>query len=153
MRVKIVFITLGMLALGGCATREANYRAPTADEMRVPYVDTGPAAKALPRPIPVRCRGTVECGQAWVRAQDVVQSVSMMRLRLVTDSRLETFAAMRLGQMTGTVVKFPIAADEFELQATFECPRNAQCGDLERRATDLFNSLLGSTQAGSAPPR
>lgn len=100
-----------------------------------------------PAPIPKttapRCASPVECEQMWVRAQEAVQDLSMMRLRLVSDTRLETFAATRFGYMTGVVLKYPVEPGVYELRASFTCYRGIDCGHQPARAVALFNLTVG----------
>ena len=112
---------------------------------------TACAAPAPPKPPrePVRvtttaprCSEPTQCKRMWIAAQDAIQTASGMRLRLVTEDRLETFAAMRIGTLTGTVINFPMGGGVYEARARFECPRYVECSDQKVSAENLFNTLV-----------
>lgn len=88
----------------------------------------------------------------WIEAQEIVQEITRMRLRLVTDDRLETFAATRPNSMTGTVVKYPLGGESFEIRAQFQCYRGVYCWDLAANATNLFNLQIGAITGNMGTP-
>ena len=118
-----------------------------------------PTAPPPPPPAKVdtktpRCDDHLQCRKMWLEAQEVIQELTRMRLRLVTEDRLETFAATRPSSMTGTVIKYPLGGESFEIRAQFQCYRGVYCWDLAANATNLFNLQIGAI-AGSltAPPQ
>jgi hypothetical protein len=127
-------LLLPCAALLACAAPQP----PTPPAAPKPYVRT---AKA-----PV-CNTKLQCDQMWLVAQEVIQNTSRMRLRLVTDTRLETFAATAHGRLTGTVLKFPLSADSYEIRASLRCYGATPCPDMEANGVDLFNLLVGGPDA------
>jgi hypothetical protein len=82
----------------------------------------------------------------WVHAQEVLQQMTGMRLRIVTDSRIETFAATSFGRTSGVVVKYPVSADTFDLLVEISCyGRYTDCGDLRASGANLFNLRVGGS--------
>lgn len=75
----------------------------------------------------------------WLDAQQSLEEVTGMRLRLVTDTRLETFAATRPGMLTGIVQKWPTGDAGYELRITLQCYRGGECNDLIAASTNIFN--------------
>jgi hypothetical protein len=92
---------------------------------------------------PPRCVGPVACGQMWINAQRSLENLTGMRLRMVTDTRLETFAASTYSRMTGVVVKYPLGGDAFELRVTLDCYSRAGCSDLPEQGINTFNMMVG----------
>jgi hypothetical protein len=105
------------------------------------------AAVALPAfgqsTLPPTCEGKMQCDAMWLDAQRTVEMVTRMRLRMVTDSRIETFAPVRYASMGGVVTKHPIAEDKYEIRLQLECYRNTDCSDVMVMGTDLFNKTVG----------
>lgn len=106
-------------------------------------------APPAPKPPPVevntlapRCTAPKQCEAMWLQAQEVVQFTTGMRLRIVTESRLETFAPTGYGRMGAAVLKYPIG-DGYELRVSFECYRSIDCTDQRNSATNLFNLRVG----------
>lgn len=124
--------------------------------MRIPVLAlcaalAGCAAPAPPAPkpapvevntLPPRCTAAKQCEAMWLQAQEVVQLATGMRLRIVTDSRLETFAPNGYGRMGAAVLKYPVG-DGYELRVQFECYRGTECTDQRNNATNLFNLRIG----------
>lgn len=127
-----VFVLAAFVSLAGCAAQTQRPSAPPPPP---------PAKVDTKTP---RCDDQLQCRKMWLEAQEVIQELTRMRLRLVTDDRLETFAATRPGSMTGTVVKYPLGGDSFEIRAQFQCYRGVYCWDLAANATNLFNLQIGA---------
>lgn len=89
------------------------------------------------------CTTKLQCDRMWLDAQEAVVLVTRMRIRLVTDSRIETFAPVRYASMGGVVSKYPLAGDKYEIRLALECYRHTECSDLRASGTNLFNNLLG----------
>ena len=100
-----------------------------------------------PEPVAVttvapRCGSPKACEALWIDAQTWVSNLSGMRLRLVTDNRIETFGATSYSRMGGVVTKYPIDDKTYEIRVSFECYRSTECADLKNAATNTFNSTL-----------
>lgn len=126
-----------IIAFAGCAAQPQRPSAP------------------LPPPTKVdsktpRCDDQLQCRKMWLESQEVIQEITRMRLRLVTDDRLETFAATRPNSMTGSVVKYPLGGESFEIRAQFQCYRGVYCWDLAANATNLFNLQIGAITGNRA---
>lgn len=93
-----------------------------------------------------RCAAGIQCDRQWLAAQDTLQNITGMRLRIVTDTRLETFAATGYGRMGGQVVKYPVDSATFELRVQLECYRGTECEDLRNTGTNLFNRAVASAK-------
>lgn len=93
---------------------------------------------------PPRCVSKLHCEQMWAEAQDVLPQITGMRLRLVSDRRLETFAATGFGRLTGTATMYPVGEGSYEIRTQFHCYGSVGCGDLPARATNLFNIRVGA---------
>jgi hypothetical protein len=89
-----------------------------------------------------RCTAGVQCERQWLAAQDTLQTITGMRLRIVTDTRLETFAPTGYGRLGGQVVKYPLDAATFELRVRLECYGGVDCEDLRNTGTNLFNRTV-----------
>jgi hypothetical protein len=97
-------------------------------------------AQSSPPPV---CEGKMQCEAMWVDAQKTVEMVTRMRIRFVSDSRIETYAPVRYASMGGVVTKYPISEDKYELRLQLECYRNTDCSDVRVMGTDLFNKTVG----------
>lgn len=101
-----------------------------------------------PRPVqvvntaPPVCSGKQQCDAMWVDAQQLLEMVTLMRIRMVTDSRLETFAPVRVSSMGGVVTKYPVSADQYEIRLRLECYRSTDCSDVRAKGTNFFNTTL-----------
>ncbi len=87
------------------------------------------------------CTGAKACEVMWAKAQQAAGSVSNMRIRLLTDSRVETFAPFRGGQVGAVVTKVP-EGDGYRIELQSECYRGTDCSEIRRAAADLFEALL-----------
>jgi hypothetical protein len=91
-----------------------------------------------------RCSAPRDCEAMWLRAQEALQQVTGMRLRIVTDGRIETFAPTSVGRMHGSVMRYPIDAGAYEVRLQLECYRNVECSDMRNAATNLFNKTVAA---------
>lgn len=89
------------------------------------------------------CADTRKCEVMWSRAQDAVAVVSNMRIRLMTDSRIETFPPTRYGSTGAVVTKVPVGESGYEIKIQIECYRSVDCSDLQRSGRRLFNMMVG----------
>lgn len=108
------------------------------------------AAQNTPASLP-RCTGPVECEILWSEAQKAVELVSNMRIRLLTDSRIETYAPIRHSTIGAVVTKTPLGAGVYEIAIQIECYRSTPCDDLQHSGEMLFYTLLQSSKVGKKP--
>ena len=128
MEMNRTVILLAMTAaLAGCA-------APTPRPKAPPPVVTSEAP---------RCRDAGgECARMWIAAQQTAENLSGMRLRMVTDTRIETFPPRDFGRTGVIVVKYPLQDGSFELQADFECYGSTDCSRLRPLGINAFNTRV-----------
>jgi hypothetical protein len=88
------------------------------------------------------CTGKVQCDAMWILAQEAVQDASGMKIRLLTESRIETFSPSKIPLMTGTVTKYPISVDKYEMRLQLDCYRHSDCSRTRVSGTNLFNIRL-----------
>lgn len=113
------------------------------------------APPPAPRPPPQvlntsspRCADDRACATMWLRAQDTLQSLAGMRLRIITTDRIETFAPTGVARLGGTVTKWPVDGGGYELRVHFECYRGGfDCDDLRVQAMNLFNLTVGGADS------
>ncbi len=98
------------------------------------------AENSVSRPNPMRCYSAKMCEAMWAAAQDALPKTSGMKLRLVTDSRLETFTETNYGRMQGVVMKRPIGNGNYEVSASFSCLSYPGCQP--NAALTDFNALV-----------
>lgn len=128
-KLALAGVALGAALLAGCAP------APQAKVATMPsFVNTE---------APV-CKSDRQCAAMWADAQETIGLASGMRVRLVTDARIETFVATGYGRMTGTVMRYPDGATNYVIKVSFECYRNTECDDQKASATNLFNNMVAS---------
>jgi hypothetical protein len=86
----------------------------------------------------------MECERMWIAAQEQIQRLTGMRLRMVTDNRAETFAPTSLRQMTGgSVTKYPVADGVYEFRADIYCYGRSGCPSLSASGVNAFNASVG----------
>lgn len=122
MRKHFWKISLLFAALVGCAPIQ---RAP-----QVSIMDVAPAPT---------CKSPKLCEAMWVASQDAVTTASGMKIRLVTDSRIETFSETGYGRAYGVVTKTP-TSNGYIMSANFSCSRYPGCDS--NRSLDTFNKLV-----------
>ena len=128
-----VLVVVASLGMGGCA-------APPPKPYKLPVVVNT---------TPPTCSTQKDCELMWVNAQEWLGTITRMRLRIVTDSRLETFAATDFQHMSGTVLKYPLANGSYELRIALQCYREdgiRECADLKANATNIFNTAVRSPE-------
>lgn len=116
-------------------------------------------AAAMPGPVaaqnvpagPPRCSGPQECEIAWAEAQRSISLLSPMRIRLLTDTRIETYAPMRYGDVGVVATKLPIGNGVYEITVRLECYRSTPCDDLRRSGEMLFYTSIQGAKALSKP--
>jgi hypothetical protein len=124
--MRNIFIILVALGLVGCA---ANTHWPARAPVSINTVS----------PI---CTGKQQCEAMWPDAHEALQLVTRMRIRISTDSRIETFAPIRVSTLGGTVTKYPVSDDRYQIRLQLECYRYTDCSDLRAMGTNLFNNML-----------
>jgi hypothetical protein len=67
------------------------------------------------------CKGASACDKAMASAQDFVVLNSNMRIHVATDTLIETYKPIEIGQLGMKVLKSPRGGDEAELQLTVNC--------------------------------
>jgi hypothetical protein len=101
-------------------------------------------------PTPV-CQNERQCGAMWAAAQVAIGSATGMSNRIVTDSRIETYPATNNSRLTGVVTKVPTGQEGYKIVVDLSCYRAAQCDDIARAATELFNTLVMNAGADLGP--
>lgn len=99
------------------------------------------AATAAESPAPV-CSGQVACERMWLKAQETAETLSGMKLRMVTESRIETFPPSSQDRTGITVLKYPLGGGRYEIRAKFECHPSRDCSKIAPLGLDAFNSTL-----------
>lgn len=116
--MRLLFV---LLALAGCAAQQ-------------------PAVQAVDTRAPT-CTGKA-CEAMWLDAQAALEGITGMRLRLVTDNRIETFGPTKYHALAGMVTKYPVG-DGHELRARFECYRSKACERNLPNTLNTFNRRVG----------
>lgn len=134
---KSTLSAVTVLVLSACAAPQrsytSSYRPPAVVDTQAP-----------------RCTGKTQCEALWIDAQRAIESITRMRVRMVTDGRIVTFPSTDYARLGGEVVKYPIDDSTYELRVSYECYRFTECSDLKVSATNLFNSMLGGPTPTSA---
>jgi hypothetical protein len=125
---KILFACALVLAASGCAVQPATpVKAPEVVNTETPV-----------------CESKTQCDRMWVDAQSSISTATGMKIRLLTDTRIETFSPHTFGYMSGVVTKYPISENKYEIRLQLDCYRNSKCADLKAISTNGFNlSLVG----------
>lgn len=104
-----------------------------------------------------KCDAPRQCEVMWQKAQEALSLVSNMRIRLATDSRIETFAPLRIGSVGAVARKIPSGSSGYEFKVDLECYRRVPCDELERSGRRVFNLYVhqptppGATSSTAAP--
>lgn len=122
------FLAIAILSLGGCALPKKEY---------VPYDMVGPAI----------CDTERQCQAMWLRATTEISTVSGMKVRLLTDTYIETFDGTVQGRMLGKVEKIPLQNGKGYMITPFLYCR-PKCGDLPQRGQSLFNAAVKASGSG-----
>ena len=104
-------------------------------------------------PDPV-CTNDRQCAAMWVEAITQIPKLSGMKIRMQTDSYIETFDGTRQGRMLGRVVKTPAQDGGYTITSTLDCGP-IDCKVLDLRGQALFNQYVtaaGAPFADKAPP-
>ena len=84
------------------------------------------------------CHCADQCSAMWAQAAPALELASGMRIRLASESLLETYPTHNAGALTGTVTKIAVGAHAYIIQADFQTWAPGQ-GDLVEIATKIFN--------------
>ena len=76
---------------------------------------------------PLTCSGAKACEKMWSDSQAAVSKISMMRIRILTSDRIETYPANMPGTLGVTVTKTPVGEDSYEIKYRFDCFQANDC--------------------------
>lgn len=68
------------------------------------------------------CTSQKQCEVMWANTQRAVDHMATMRIRLLTDTRIETYAPNQIGMIGAVATKTP-TADGYEITLQAECYR------------------------------
>lgn len=77
----------------------------------------------------------------WIGAQETLQSLTGLRLRMATDTRLETFPPSSRRPTAGSVSKYPLGDGRYEIRMRMEC-YYSDCTDLRASGENAFNNMM-----------
>lgn len=103
----------------------------------------------VPGPTPV-CTFDRQCAEMWMAARQAAELVSGMRIRIFTDTFMETFVPRQSYMPAVAVTKYPIGQDSYEIRAEMQC--RGRCGDVGESGMALFNNLVTSAGIGVRKP-
>jgi len=83
----------------------------------------------------------------WTSVPEALEAVSGMRVRLSTDTRVETFNATGAGRFYGVATKKVQPDGSYLIVASFSCGY-AYCAPDELRALDGFNKYVTASGIG-----
>ncbi len=115
----------------------------------IPMLIHAGAAQAVEAPT---CTGSDECEQLWSRARNNLNLVSNMRIRLLTDSRIETYAPNSYSSMGAVVDKQPIGSGAYRVTINLECFRGVECNSLRTQGAELFYMMITDLAKKTPPP-
>ena len=98
-----------------------------------------------PTPTP-ECHCQDQCAAMWAAAPDAIEAASHMRLRLATDTLVDTYAPTDIGYMHGRAIKTPAIGGGFRFVADFDS--RPALPDSYKTALELFNLKLSSAGLG-----
>ena len=122
MKTFAVILVVSLL-LAGCV----------APQQRAPKT---PAVITTETPV---CEGKRQCEAMWIDAQAGISLATGMKIRLLTDSRIETFPPRTYGYTGAVVTKYPIGDDKYEMRISISCYGHTDCSDERATGTNLFN--------------
>lgn len=95
------------------------------------------------------CHCATQCAAMWARATSDVENASGMRLRLVSDTMLQTYVTDNASRQTGTVNKLPQSDGAYAIVLTLESSYRGQQDVQSTMAsnTALFNKHLDEAGA------
>lgn len=98
----------------------------------------GPA-KPLEDTVPT-CHCQAQCEAMWAKSPDAIEAASHMRVRLATDSLVDTYAPTRIGYAHGRAIKMPDGQGGYQFVASFDT--SPRLPDVELSAHRIFNISL-----------
>jgi len=95
------------------------------------------------------CHCQAQCDAMWAQATKDVENASGMRLRIATNTLLETYVSNRADLQTGTVTKTPSADGGYTIELTLEPWYRGQkdVQDVIRTNVALFNKHMAKAGA------
>jgi hypothetical protein len=83
----------------------------------------------------------------WAEASQAIEVATGMRVRIQSDSMIDTFAPMHRGYLHGRVLKRPVSSGGYEIVANMDCGSYGYgCRNDINNAINLFN--INVNQAG-----
>lgn len=131
---KILLALFVATQLAGCVTPAKN---PTEPKTAVKFDP------------PMHCTEQRECEIMWSDAQRAVDEISDMRIRLLTDTRIETYAPVTFGRVGAIVTKVPSSDSGYDIKIQVLCYA-IDCDELKASVTRLFNTKLEFNQKMNA---
>ena len=126
--MRCIIVLALCLAVTGCARKPA-----------------GPPPAIDP---PAVCVSKPQCDAMWSEAMVQAQNLSGMRIQTATDSFLQTYNPVQIGQLGAMARKMPQANGSTVIEATFTCQF---CGNLAYSAVNLFTANVKRAGAGFGP--
>ena len=100
------------------------------------------------------CSCPAQCDAMWAQATQDIEPASGMRIRIATNTLLETYVTNNAGRLTGTVTKRPVGngsyAIELTLQPWYRGQADVQAGI--RQHIGKFNADLAQAGATTTCP-
>ena len=94
------------------------------------------------------CSGKAQCEEMWIQAQQTIEVVTLMRVRLVTDERIVTYDSLyNPAGIWGEVTRHPIGKDAYELRVSIDCVTPIGCNTIRTEATNAFNLFVGRSSS------
>lgn len=100
------------------------------------------AIQAQPASDAPRCSTQRECEVMWSDAQEALALVSQMRIRMVSETRIETYPPTTYGRVGAIVTKVPVGEKDYEIRIRLECYRSVPCDETRESGTKLFNLMV-----------
>lgn len=139
-RLKVIFF-MSLLSITGCATNQYQPIASNSTSSLSQY------------PTPV-CYSKEQCEAMWLSASQNISLLTRMKVRLMTDTYIETFdGTRRAGGLMGAVAKRPNPDGSYDIEATISCfPQSEACRSLTAKGLSLFNQLVGMSGSSFKKP-
>lgn len=90
---------------------------------------------------PITCTEPKACEKMWSNAQIAVGKLSGMPIRLLTDSRIETYPSNNPGIVSATVLKVP-QGEGYEIQYSFACMPRWDCKGVRTLREEYFPKMV-----------
>ncbi len=89
-----------------------------------------------------RCTENRQCELMWHAAQETLRQVSNMRVRLATDTRVETYGPVDGSSVAAMITKVPVGEKGYEFHIQVECFPSEYCADMKAKITKVFHAVL-----------